>query len=398
MKIFIIFFLFTTLFSCITKERDVKDEEYPIINLDDCNIEDTIFLSEYFNKISFIPLETNIESMISSFDGIQIQNNLLFVLDKSYAKCVLIFDKDGNFVRKIGKVGYGPGEYISISDFAINETGDVLLVLDPESRKINFFSIDNGTFFKSIKLDPNMYYNDILFINNKIVCNVIYYDNRIKNRSLLKVIDSNTGRIEESWMEVEKYNCNWSEIVLKDESFFYNKNKRKPKYTNYFMNIVYEVKETGITPFLGITSKNWITCNNLQKISENTTNQMDVYQKVLDSKFEFNISELVETNDDVFFEFNKGYDRINVIYNKMNKKVRYTQSLFDDMIFDSVRLPCLKRVYSIEDCIYTVVPSENVAMFIDILSNNEIKANSAKLLNKIKLSEDSNPILILYEK
>ena len=75
-----------------------------------------------------------------------------------------------------------------------------------------------------------------------------------------------------------------------------------------------------------------------------------------------------------------------------------TYNLFDDFIFDTFLIPCLKKVYSDKSGMYTVVRPESIPYFIDFLNNYSIKSESAVLLSKRQLSTESNPILIYYEK
>jgi hypothetical protein len=50
----------------------------------------------------------------------------------------------------------------------------------------------------------------------------------------------------------------------------------------------------------------------------------------------------------------------------------------DDLIFDTFRLPCLKKKYSVKKGFYTVVEPEAIPYFIDILSNILLNLNRLK--------------------
>ena len=106
------------------------------INRDD--IETISFYEVYSEKLPFsffvdtmelIPLETNDENMIGEI------TRLIFYDDKYYVRAtngmqngqLFVFDKTGNYLRKIGKKGGGPGEYLEFKDFTITHDGKIVL-------------------------------------------------------------------------------------------------------------------------------------------------------------------------------------------------------------------------------------------------------------------------------
>lgn len=214
----------------------------------------------------------------------------------------------------------------------------------------------------------------------------------------MREIDVNTGKLIQESLNVASLNCDWSELVFKDECYFYDKSGVSPKYTNFFMNTVYEINENEIVPYLTLKTPNWVTCHHIHKITENISSEMNVYESVRDQEFDFNISKYIELDSLIFLEFQKGNDWIHVIYDKKTKKVRYGNWLFDDLIFESLNIPCLIKIQGDQRGIYTIVPPESIPMFLELLSTNSLKATSAKLLNQMKLSDETNPIILYYEK
>ena len=77
------------------------------------------------------------------------QDNL-YVLDRGNAR-VLVFDRNGRFVRQIGKKGGGPGELTSPSSLAVTVSGEVV-VSDNGRRAFSVFSRD-GRFLRSVAHD-----------------------------------------------------------------------------------------------------------------------------------------------------------------------------------------------------------------------------------------------------
>lgn len=72
-----------------------------------------------FDSVTFVPLETNERSLISSITKILYKNETYYIFDKVQAM-IFLFDDNGSYITKIHNIGSGPGEYADISDFDID--------------------------------------------------------------------------------------------------------------------------------------------------------------------------------------------------------------------------------------------------------------------------------------
>jgi hypothetical protein len=63
----------------------------------------------------------------------------------------MCFDLNGKFKFIIDKIGKGPGEYMFLNDFY--STGDVIMVLDNQQKKIISYSSEDGTYISEQKYD-----------------------------------------------------------------------------------------------------------------------------------------------------------------------------------------------------------------------------------------------------
>jgi hypothetical protein len=94
----------------------------------DCEmLDEKYFLNNLVDSIWYAPLETTEECIIGEISKIIpiLQNYVIF--DRTKAKAVYIFNKEGRFLKKIGKPGKGPGEYLEITDVVVNENNHVVL-------------------------------------------------------------------------------------------------------------------------------------------------------------------------------------------------------------------------------------------------------------------------------
>jgi hypothetical protein len=93
-------------------------------------ITESLLASEVFDSISFIDIETGPDCMIGSIKKIMPAYNSLYILDE-ISRSILCFTDEGKFRGKFQKIGKGPEEYSSISDFDINtSTKEIVLLVD----------------------------------------------------------------------------------------------------------------------------------------------------------------------------------------------------------------------------------------------------------------------------
>ena len=98
---------------------------------------------------AFVILKEKENIMFSYANKIIEHNNKYFILDKSSLRSIVSFKKDGNPITKYGRIGQGPGEYVSPWDFDIDTTG--LYILDTNSKKVIHYS-EEGSFLEERKI------------------------------------------------------------------------------------------------------------------------------------------------------------------------------------------------------------------------------------------------------
>ncbi len=98
---------------------------------------------------AFVILKEKENIMFSYANKIIEHNNKYFILDKSSLRSIVSFKKDGNPITKYGRIGQGPGEYVSPWDFDIDTTG--LYILDTKSKKVIHYS-EEGSFLEERKI------------------------------------------------------------------------------------------------------------------------------------------------------------------------------------------------------------------------------------------------------
>ena len=147
-------------FSCTNKrgQEDVEDKS-EILTLSD-HSRNKIRIANLANVIDIIPLESSSHCFLSEINKIIEFNNDFYILDKIQKK-LLVFNKDGKYLRQIGKRGIGPGEYPNISDFIIDMDSQKIIILSTiSSSNIYQYNMD-GSFCSKKEISKSLLWNII---------------------------------------------------------------------------------------------------------------------------------------------------------------------------------------------------------------------------------------------
>jgi len=172
------------LFSCNeTKQGDLLEIPVDIEN----NILLQLPLSEIAETITAIELELTDEGLINPNDikRIILSDDLVMI---AQSRNILVFNKDGKFVRSIGSKGQGPGEYINIYNLAMDETNRRLFVncltkiicYDLSGNVLTEFSVFRSDRWNQTENSLN-HIQDINYLNNELLVIVWSMGNEDEN-------------------------------------------------------------------------------------------------------------------------------------------------------------------------------------------------------------------------
>lgn len=112
-----------------------------------------MLFSDLVEDVEFVKLETTNASLLGNICKILLFNDHLFIqtmgVDNSNA-LISVFDRNGKFIRKIGRIGQGPGEYRLARDIAVNDS--LLFINVNWLRKIMVYNWHTGKFVKDIPI------------------------------------------------------------------------------------------------------------------------------------------------------------------------------------------------------------------------------------------------------
>ena len=168
-----IFVLCTGLLFTVCKQSPVNlyDNDSIKIIVDSENFQERIFYSQLFDSVKYVVLENCDDCLIGSIEKVVFFDNKFFVLD-SKQNILFAFSESGKFMWKINKRGNGPGEYLYIRDFDIDDNR--LYLFDPR-RNILEYDL-SGNFIRKYSL--NNKYGTSILVNNGL-----FYINTCNNPS-----------------------------------------------------------------------------------------------------------------------------------------------------------------------------------------------------------------------
>lgn len=192
-------------------------------------------------EVEYIPLETNDEALIGSIDDVKVIDGLFFLLDKSVAKALFIYNEDGSFINKIVAIGQGPDEVNRINDFTINRERKELLISDLGKRRIFIYDFDgtllrverNELWFTSVEWLPGDSY--LYYFSHYSVD-----ENRGEFGPLVVVGDIN-GKVEAEYFKIDNRQSNLTVV----ENFNLSNNGNEILFSKKFDENLYSVNNQG---------------------------------------------------------------------------------------------------------------------------------------------------------
>ncbi len=100
------------------------------------------------NLEKVIPLETVGNALIGEIDKLEMDDNHIVILDK-LIRAVWLFGTDGKYIRRIGRLGNGPKEYVSLDDMCFDKENGTVWIWDRVKQVMLEYDLA-GDFLKEV--------------------------------------------------------------------------------------------------------------------------------------------------------------------------------------------------------------------------------------------------------
>jgi hypothetical protein len=348
-------------------------------------------VSVVFNDILFIPLETFDENIVAKITKILLYDDYIIVIDD--LPQILLFDKTGKFVRKIGNTEEGKGEFLSIySSIVVNKE---LFIWDAHLNTTFCYNLQTGKCVRTLphKFIPFSmeYFNDSLLI---YYCSMPPYPGVPFSR--FNFISLDFGKSDSMWYDT-KYSALKKEFFDEGRVNTYMRNGNMYIWdsnldTVFYLNNHFE-KKPGYQLFLG-----------RHALPEDDKYNIHYIDSMKDD--EFMITKIMETDRFFFIEglFGRRHAK-HILYDKTTKKSRdiiFNLDLHDTGFHNDIdgSIPFWPKGYVSQNVLYDYIspfelkqlmddPYYKTIMFRDKAKNEDIR----NYLASAKITD--NPIIFL---
>lgn len=142
----IILFSICLIFNSCSKQKTPGSTPPEISEI----IQNANSFDDIFKKTGTVTLKPDTAHLIGGVSCmIRLSNGNIVVAD-NLGNQLLLFDNKGSFIKQIGRMGKGPGEYLQMSDILHDKNDNILLFSNNLQRVIEYKS--DGSYINSITL------------------------------------------------------------------------------------------------------------------------------------------------------------------------------------------------------------------------------------------------------
>lgn len=399
----ILFFLVIILAGCGKKSgfNDVSaiqtNDNTHIINVDVLDKQENVDLSLFFSTIEVIPLEISDNVLLNRVNKLMVYNDTLYVLDRMGAKGLFMFNRKGDYLGNVGRIGQGPGEYSRPEDFTIDVGKHVLYLLDSDRQQVHKYDLSTNHYIGSVTLEMQrsrafhiQYWNNALYSD-------IYFQKKLSHDFMLCKLNATTGAREDCWLSTKEYNLGWNELFFTGKGVFYSQLFYPPKFTQLFMNSVMEITDNGVRPFLTLESKNWLKKEELEVLEGRADER---YRQLLKRGRIYEISDVFEVDNLIYFNYKEGFDTYHVFYDKSTNKIVCAGNIVNDLLFKKNSPEGVGLMFGCADDkgIYLFVHPFAMGTFLKNIKDGIINENYISYDKLGNLNEESNPVIFYLRK
>ncbi|MDC1105987.1 6-bladed beta-propeller [Prolixibacteraceae bacterium] len=218
------------IISCGTKEKGFHGE---ILNCVDRLDYDR---QSFVDHVKLIPLEQTEQSVFSEITKLIHKSGRYYIGDLHQSKKIFVFDDQGLFVGKVGRLGKGPEEYNRINDFYVTDDGDVVILTGPSHRLLQY-DVQNN-FLAEVKLpfkaDAVLPLSDDKYI---FACSIHQQNERV-------VVTNLKGEVLNRYLPYDKSNYH-ANMTVRGSQYLLRETSDGVTFNQPYDSKIYQFKKSG---------------------------------------------------------------------------------------------------------------------------------------------------------
>jgi hypothetical protein len=393
-NIYLIFITICVILSSCTENRiqKISNPDLHVIDIDSAELMTGMKTSQLFKKVTPIILEVIPNSLLRGIYKLSVMNELIIIMDSNPVS-VLVFNRDGKFLHKIGSRGQGPGEYINIADFCIDTLSMTIYLSDFITKKLHHYDLYSGKYLKSIRLNIDITNWHVYYHENELYISGADFQDKNKEGFLLHKIDINTGKTKEAWFDFRDYNKGLNNAQYP----FLHTSQKDMKFTTHLMDTIMSISGNKITPFMTFTDKYKTTKDDVKDIDLNDDRD-DKFRSRIKSLNKINtVFNYFECSDFFFMQFYLGVNLATILYYPKTKHVKRIGSFIDDLVYNNQKWNMPLFIAADQKGIYAYIHTISINKFIETRDKGELSLSMSNNPEIQQLDEDANPLIFYYE-
>jgi hypothetical protein len=308
--LFVVFICVLALTSCKIRDNAKQTQKFKVITIHPHESR-SVGLTDLFQEVSLIPLQTSPDALLGSIVRMEIHNNLFFIMD---GQLVTIFNTDGTFVSKVSHQGEDPWQYQEFSDFFVDTVQHVIEIMDGVGRRFQRYDflgtwLSSSTFPWTAWKYARQGKQYLFFCGN--------LNNPGHNYSLI-ITDSISGYpFVRGYFPIADYA---KKFLHMSGSYHFYSFAGNLHFFKPLTDTVYQLHEPGVVPrYVVDFGRHRIDAEKL--FSREYADMMEFFRFLKSQDYAFNLHNVLENETFLFFRYQIGQESRHVYYDKRTDSV-----------------------------------------------------------------------------